>query len=102
MTHALGVISASANDWSHTQVLPVFSASAVVLGLTTATLGSWVEQVGPRHAGFVGSILWSTALITTAAGVHFHSLPLVYAGWYAPERNETKRKISTSSLISLA
>jgi hypothetical protein len=34
MTHALGVVSASSLDWTHGQVLPVFSASAVVLGLT--------------------------------------------------------------------
>jgi hypothetical protein len=34
MTHALGVVSASSLDWTHGQVLPVFSASAVCLGLT--------------------------------------------------------------------
>jgi hypothetical protein len=34
MTHVLGVVSASSLDWTHGQVLPVFSASAVCLGLT--------------------------------------------------------------------
>ena len=81
MTHALGVVSASSLDWTHGQVLPVFSASAIVLGLTTASLGSWVERVGPRTAGFVGSCFWSGALATTALGVHLHSIELVYAGW---------------------
>jgi MFS family permease len=81
MTHAVGVIAASASDWTHSAVLPVFSTSAVVLGFTTATFGSWVERVGPRTAGAVGSVFWSAALFTTAAGVHFHSLPLLYAGW---------------------
>lgn len=81
MTHALGVVSASAMDWTHAQVLPVFSASAISFGLTSGLLSSWVEKVGPRKAGFIGSCFWSSALITTAAGVHFHSLEMVYAGW---------------------
>jgi MFS family permease len=81
MTHSLGVVSASAMDWSHAQVLPVFSASAIMLGLTTGLLGEWVEKVGPRKAGVVGSVFWSAALVTTAAGVHFHSIEMVYAGW---------------------
>lgn len=81
MTHAVGVIAASSVDWTQSAVIPVFSASAVILGLTTSTLGSWVEKVGPRQAALVGSALWSSALLTTAAGVHFHSLPTLYAGW---------------------
>jgi MFS family permease len=47
-----------------------------------AGLGSWVESVGPRKKQtFVGSIFWASALTTTAAGVHCHSLPMVYLGW---------------------
>jgi hypothetical protein len=37
MTHATGVVSAAAADWTHGQVLPVFSASAVCLGLTASS-----------------------------------------------------------------
>ena len=81
MTHALGVVSSCSLDWNQADVVPVWSASAVVLGITTATLGTWVESVGPRRAALVGSVLWSSALLTTAAGVHCHSLPLVYLGW---------------------
>ena len=81
MTHTLGVVSSSALDWTLADVVPVWSASAIVLGITTSTLGSWVESVGPRKAALVGSALWSSALLTTAAGVHWHSLPLVYLGW---------------------
>ena len=68
-------------DWTHAEVAPVLSAAAVSLGVTTAALGSWVEKVGPRKAGFVGSLLWSSGLITTGAGVYMHSLPLVYTGY---------------------
>mmetsp|Transcript_10495 Transcript_10495/g.29495 ORF Transcript_10495/g.29495 Transcript_10495/m.29495 type:complete len:526 (-) Transcript_10495:1299-2876(-) len=32
-------------------------------------------------AGAVGSVFWGSALCTTAAGVEYHSLPLVYLGY---------------------
>jgi MFS family permease len=50
-------------------------------GFTTSILGEWVEKSGPRKASAVGTLFWSSALCTTAAGVHFHSLPLVYVGY---------------------
>ncbi|VEU39593.1 unnamed protein product [Pseudo-nitzschia multistriata] len=81
LTRALGVVSSAPLDWTHAQVLPVFSCAALSLGATTHFLGSWVESVGPRTAGAVGSLVWSAALVTTGAGVYFHQLPLVYAGY---------------------
>lgn len=81
MTHAVGVVSSAATDWTHFEVLPVFSAAAVTLGVTTTFFGSWVETAGPRMAGFVGSVFWSAGLVTTGAGVYLHSLPLVYMGY---------------------
>lgn len=81
ITKAVGVIAASSADLTQAAIVPVFSASAVVLGMTTAGLGAWVEKVGPRHAALVGSVLWGSALVTTAVGVHYHSLPALYAGY---------------------
>eukprot|EP00581_Thalassiosira_minuscula_P017934 CAMPEP_0183730648 /NCGR_PEP_ID=MMETSP0737-20130205/33401_1 /TAXON_ID=385413 /ORGANISM="Thalassiosira miniscula, Strain CCMP1093" /LENGTH=809 /DNA_ID=CAMNT_0025963199 /DNA_START=89 /DNA_END=2518 /DNA_ORIENTATION=- len=81
MSKTLGVIAAAPSDWTHSALLPVFSTSAIVLGLTTSSLGAWVERVGPRTAGMVGSAFWSAALVTTAAGVETQCLPLVYAGY---------------------
>lgn len=80
-SRAIGVIAAAPNDWTHSELLPVFSTAAVVLGVTTSTLGEWVEKVGPRTAGMVGSMCWSSALLTTAGGVQMHNLPLVYLGY---------------------
>jgi len=81
MSKTLGVVAAAPCDWTHSELLPVFSAAAVVLGATTSALGEWVERVGPRTAGTVGSALWGGALLTTAAGVEAHSLPVVYLGY---------------------
>jgi len=72
-----GVIAAAPQDWTHTTLLPVFSTAALTLGVTTSTLGSWIESIGPRTAGMLGSALWSGALLTTAVGVHHHSLPML-------------------------
>jgi len=77
----IGVIAAAPLDWTYPQLLPVFSCSAIVLGMTTSALGAWVEKVGPRMAGMVGSAFWSSALLTTALGVEAHSLPMVYLGY---------------------
>ena len=52
-----------------------------IKGVTTSALGEWVEKVGPRTAGMVGTGFWSGALLTTAAGVELHNLPLVYLGY---------------------
>lgn len=49
MTHALGVVSASSLDWTHGQVLPVFSASAVCLGLTVRYVTSRHVTCSLRH-----------------------------------------------------
>ena len=81
MTQTLGVVSSAPLDWTHSQVLPVFSCAAISLGLTTHFFGTWVEQAGPRKAGTVGSLFWSMGLITTGVGVYLHELPLIYAGY---------------------
>mmetsp|Transcript_6742 Transcript_6742/g.9855 ORF Transcript_6742/g.9855 Transcript_6742/m.9855 type:complete len:729 (-) Transcript_6742:102-2288(-) len=81
LTTSLGVVSNAPMDWSHAEVLPVFSAAAVTFGLTSAALGSWVEKVGPRQACATGALFWSGGLITSAVGVDLHMLPLVYAGY---------------------
>lgn len=80
-TLTTGVITAAPQDWTQPDLLPIFSAAAITLGLTTSTLGAWVEKIGPRKAGMIGSAFWSGALLTTAAGVEMHSLPMLYLGY---------------------
>ena len=77
----LGVVVAAPLDWTYPQLLAVFSCAAIVLGVTTSALGEWVEKVGPRMAGMIGSACWSSALLTTAVGIEAHNLPLVYLGY---------------------
>ncbi len=44
-------------------------------------MGEWVEKSGPRISGLLGSACWSGALLTAAAGVETHTLPLLYLGY---------------------
>eukprot|EP00591_Stephanopyxis_turris_P002155 CAMPEP_0195530084 /NCGR_PEP_ID=MMETSP0794_2-20130614/32846_1 /TAXON_ID=515487 /ORGANISM="Stephanopyxis turris, Strain CCMP 815" /LENGTH=547 /DNA_ID=CAMNT_0040661505 /DNA_START=461 /DNA_END=2104 /DNA_ORIENTATION=+ len=81
LTTVHGVVSSSPSDWTLGEVLPVFSVSAVTLGICTSALGKWVERVGPRKSGVVGSCCWGGALMLTGLGVELHSLALVYAGY---------------------
>jgi hypothetical protein len=39
MTQTLGVVSSAPLDWTHSQVLPIFSCAAISLGITTHFLG---------------------------------------------------------------
>jgi hypothetical protein len=60
MTHVLGVVSASSLDWTHGQVLPVFSASAVCLGLTVRICRKIVMTV----VSYGSEVLHSSSLVT--------------------------------------
>ena len=43
----LGVVGASASDWSLSSVVWIFSVAIVFLGLAAAVAGKWLERVGP-------------------------------------------------------
>ncbi|MGK3745920.1 MAG: hypothetical protein ACI90V_012781 [Bacillariaceae sp.] len=45
MTQTLGVVSSAPLDWTHSQVLPVFSCAAISLGLTTHYLGKIIYHI---------------------------------------------------------
>ena len=81
LTRAVGVVAQAPIDWNLAAVQPAFSCCALTLGLTTAALGKWVDQVGPRAAGSVGALAWGSGLAVAGLGVELHSLPLIYLGY---------------------
>ena len=42
-------------DWDELQTAWIFSVAIVVLGLSAALFGTWLERVGPRKAMFVSA-----------------------------------------------
>src|SRR6185295_5294809 len=52
----------------------------VLLGVSAATWGGWLERVGPRKAAFVSALCWCGGLLLAAVGVYIHQLWLMWIG----------------------
>lgn len=78
---SVGVVAQAPTDFAVSEILPVFSFCAISFGVTSTFLGQWVERVGPRVAGVAGSLSFGAALAVSGLAMHFHSLPLLYAGY---------------------
>ena len=59
----------------------IFSIAIVMLGLSAAVMGTWVERVGPRAAMFTSACFWSSGFLIGALGVATGQLWLVYVGY---------------------
>jgi MFS family permease len=64
-----------------TPIAVIFSLSMVMLGLSAAVAGTWIEANGPRKAMFVAALCWPGGFAVAAAGVASHQLWLVYLGY---------------------
>jgi MFS family permease len=80
LTRVLGIVQPAPGDWSQTQIALVFTIFIVVLGLSAALFGRWVERAGPRKAGVVAALCWGGGFLVSALGVRMHALWLVYLG----------------------
>lgn len=77
----LGVVASSADDWSLSSVVWIFSTAIVFLGLAAAFGGKWLERVGPRCVGVVSAICWGGGFLVGSVGIATHQLWLVYLGY---------------------
>jgi MFS family permease len=59
----------------------IFSIGIVMLGLSAAVFGTWVERAGPRAAMFTAALCWSGGFAIGALGVATTQLWLVYLGY---------------------
>lgn len=68
-------------DASQTQIGIIFSIAIVMLGLSAAVGGTWVERNGPRKAMFVSACFWASGFLVGALGIGTGQLWLVYLGY---------------------
>lgn len=68
-------------DASLTQVGIIFSIAIVMLGLSAAVMGTWVDKNGPRKAMFTSALFWSGGFLVGALGIFTNQLWLVYLGY---------------------
>ena len=52
-----------------TPISRIFSIAIVMLGLSAAVFGKWVERSGPRKAMFTAGLCWSAGFLVAALGV---------------------------------
>src|ERR1700688_4933593 len=81
LTKLLGITQSGPSDWKLTDVGWTFSIAIVLLGLSAAVFGTWVERVGPRKSMFTSALCFGSGFIVSAVGIHFHEIWLLYLGY---------------------
>ncbi|MBV9136428.1 MAG: OFA family MFS transporter [Hyphomicrobiales bacterium] len=76
----LNELFASGCDWHFTNLVIVFTIGIVLLGLSAAAFGGWVERVGPRKTAFVAALCWAGGFVISALGVYVHQLWIIWLG----------------------
>ena len=71
----------AALDWTPGQLAVIFSIAIVLLGLSAAVFGKWLERVGPRKAMLASALCFGGGFLIASLGVHLHSIWLVYFGY---------------------
>jgi MFS family permease len=81
LTRVLGIDGPAADDWKLTTVGWVFSLAIVVLGLSAALFGKWLERAGPRRPMLASACCFGGGFLISALGVHWHQIVLLYVGY---------------------
>src|SRR5271167_594339 len=81
LTQLLGVGESLPEDWKQTQIAWIFSLAIVILGLSAATFGKWLEGAGPRKALFASAVCFALGFYISYLGVVSHQLWLLYVGY---------------------
>jgi MFS family permease len=68
-------------DTSLTAIGIIFSIAIVMLGLSAAVFGTWVDRNGPRAAMFTAACFWSAGFLVGSLGIATEQLWLVYLGY---------------------
>jgi MFS family permease len=65
-------------NWRVSDLLITFTIGIVVLGLSAALFGGWLERAGPRKAGLVAAVCWGGGFLGSALGVYLHQLWMIW------------------------
>jgi MFS family permease len=68
-------------ETSDTAIAIVFSIAIVMLGLSAAFGGTWMERNGPRKAMALSALFFTTGLLVGALGIATEQLWLLYLGY---------------------
>lgn len=68
-------------DTSLTAIGIIFSIAIVMLGLSAAVFGKWVDRNGPRAAMATSAVFWVTGFLVGSLGIATEQLWLLYLGY---------------------
>jgi MFS family permease len=81
LSQLIGMSKPAPGDWKQTQIAWIFSFAIVMLGLSAASVGKWLERAGPRKAMFVSAVCFALGFYISYFGVVTHQLWLLYFGY---------------------
>ncbi len=82
LTRIVGVDqSIEGRDWTIPEVGWIYSISLIMLGLSAAMLGRWVERAGPRKTIFFSACCFCGGLWLSALGAAVHNIWLLCLGY---------------------
>ncbi|HLI98561.1 MAG TPA: OFA family MFS transporter [Bradyrhizobium sp.] len=67
-------------DWKVASLGWMYTLFFVLLGVSAAIWGGWLERAGPRKAGVVAALCWAGGLLIGAFGVYVHQLWIMWLG----------------------
>ena len=81
LTQVVGITKTVSDDWTQPQLAWIFSLAIVMLGLSAAAFGKWLEGAGPRKAMFVSATCFALGFFISYFGVISHQLWIIYFGY---------------------
>jgi MFS family permease len=81
MSRLIGITKPSPEDWPLTTTVWIFNVAFLVLGMSAAVFGKWLERVGPRRAMFISALCFGGGFLVAAAGIAVHQIALVILGY---------------------
>lgn len=81
LTRIRGITQSVEGDWTIPQVGWIYMIALVMLGLSAAVLGKWVERNGPRKTMVASALCFCGGLWISALGVRLHNIWLIYFGY---------------------
>jgi MFS family permease len=81
MSKLIGISASTPDDWKLTTLGWIFSFAIVMLGLSAAFGGKWVDRAGPRKAMLGSALCFSTGFLISALGTYLHNIWIVYLGY---------------------
>lgn len=67
-------------DWKISTLGWMYTMFFVLLGVSAAVWGGWLERAGPRKAGVVSAFCWCGGMLISALGVHWHQFWMMLLG----------------------